>query len=282
MLTWQVGDVRITRVQELELPGLRFVLPDATPENLASIPWLSPHFIGEGGEALASVHALVIDAPGHRVVVDTCVGNDKERAIRTWNRMQTSFLEDLRGAGFEPESVDAVVCTHLHVDHVGWNTRQVDGRWVPTFPKARYLIGRSEWEHWRGERDAATRAIMADSVQPVFDAGLADLVKSDHRISDEIRLEPTPGHTPGHVSVRIESRGEEAIITGDLMHHPCQIARPEWCSLFDTDRAQALATRRAFLARFADRPTLVIGTHFAGPTAGHLVRDGGSYRLAVD
>jgi glyoxylase-like metal-dependent hydrolase (beta-lactamase superfamily II) len=224
---------------------------------------------------------LLIDAPDRRIIVDTCVGNDKERSIPFWNNLQTSFLDDLRDAGCEPESVDTVVCTHLHVDHVGWNTRWVDGRWEPTFAKARYLIGRSEWEHWRDDDDADNQAVLADSVRPVFDAGRVDLVESDHRICDEIRLEPTPGHTPGHVAVRISSRGEEAVITGDLMHHPCQIARPEWCAVVDSDREQALATRRAFLARHADQPILVIGTHFAGPTAGHLVRDGKSYRLEV-
>jgi glyoxylase-like metal-dependent hydrolase (beta-lactamase superfamily II) len=155
----------------------------------------------------------------------------------------------------------------------------VDGRWVPTFRNARYLLGRTEWEHWSREDDADTRQILGDSVRPVFDAGQVDLVESDHRLCDEIRLEPTPGHTPGHVSVRIASRGEEAVITGDLMHHPCQIARPDWCAVVDSDRDQALETRRSFLARYADTPTLVIGTHFAGPTAGHLVRDGDAYRL---
>jgi glyoxylase-like metal-dependent hydrolase (beta-lactamase superfamily II) len=281
VLSWQIGDVRITRIQEIEAPGLQFVLPDATPEKLATIPWLSPHFVAANGEALASIHALVIDAPERRIVVDTCVGNDKKRSIPFWNELQTSFLDDFAGAGFAPESVDAVVCTHLHVDHVGWNTRLVDGRWEPTFPKARYLLGRTEWEHWRREEDAETRTILADSVEPIFDAGLVDLVESDHRLCDEVSLEPTPGHTPGHVSVRISSRGEEAIVTGDLMHHPCQIARPDWCAVVDSDVAQALATRRDFLARLAGTPTLVIGTHFAGPSAGRLVRDGDAYRLAV-
>jgi glyoxylase-like metal-dependent hydrolase (beta-lactamase superfamily II) len=281
MLRWQIGDVRITRIQELEAPGMRFVLPDATPENLAEIGWLAPHFLDPAGEALASIHALVLETPQRRIVVDTCVGNDKPRQISFWNRMQTSFLEDFAGAGFETEEVDAVVCTHLHIDHVGWNTRLVDGRWQPTFPKARYLIGRTEWEHWKGDADPETQVILGDSVRPVFDAGLVDLVPSDHRLCDEVWLEPTPGHTPGHVSVRVASRGEEAVITGDLMHHPCQIARPDWCAVVDSDGAQALATRRAFLARFAGTPTLVIGTHFAGPTAGHLVRDGDAYRLDV-
>lgn len=281
MLAWQIGAVRITRIQELEAPGLTFVLPDATPANLATIGWLAPHFVAGNGEALASVHALVIDTPERRIVVDTCIGNGKQRSIPPWNELDTPFLEDLCRAGFEPESVDSVVCTHLHVDHVGWNTRRVEDRWVPTFPKARYLIGRAEWEHWQGEDDRETQTILSDSVRPVFDAGLVDLVPHDHRLCDEVWLEPTPGHTPGHVSVRIASRGEEAVITGDLMHHPCQAARPDWCAVVDSDRNQALATRKAFLERLADTPTLVIGTHFAGPTAGRLVRDGKSYRLDV-
>ena len=281
MTTWQIGDVRITRVQELVAPGIRFILPDATREALAAIDWLAPHFVNEKGEAVASVHALVIETPDRKVVVDTCVGNDKDRPMPAWNHLQTGFLDDLREAGCKPEAVDTVVCTHLHVDHVGWNTRMVDGRWEPTFGNARYLIGRTEWEHWQSEDDAGTKTILADSVRPVFDAGLVDLVESDTKLCDEIQLEPTPGHTPGHASVHIRSRGEEAVITGDLMHHPCQAAHPEWCSSFDSDAAQAEATRRAFLARYADGPTLVIGTHFAGPTAGRLVRDGEVFRLDV-
>ena len=280
MPQWKVGDVRITRIQELEAPGLGWLLPDATPENLAGIDWIGP-FLSADGDALASVHALLIEAPGRTVVVDTCVGNDKERSIPYWSGLQTSFLADLEAAGPGVAAVDAVVCTHLHIDHVGWNTRLVDGRWVPTFENARYLLGRTEWEHWSREDDAEQQQILADSVRPIFDADQVDLVESDHRICDELWLEPTPGHTPGHVSVRISSRGEDAVVTGDLMHHPSQAAHPDWCAVVDTDRSQALDTRRAFLARYADTPTLVIGTHFAGPTAGRLVRDGDAYRLDV-
>jgi glyoxylase-like metal-dependent hydrolase (beta-lactamase superfamily II) len=280
MLRWQVGDVRITRVTELEAPGLEWLLPEATPERLAGIAWIGP-FLAADGRPLASVHTLLIEAPDRTVVVDTCIGNDKQRSIRFWSGLQTSFLEKLEEAGAGVAAVDAVVCTHLHVDHVGWNTRLVDGRWVPTFENARYLLGRIEWEHWNAGGDAEQQQVLADSVRPIFDAGQVDLVESDHELCDEIWLEPTPGHTPGHVSVRISSRGEEAVVTGDLMHHPCQIAHPEWCALVDSDRSQALETRRAFLARYADQPTLVIGTHFAGPSAGRLVRDGDAYRLDI-
>ncbi len=280
MLGWQVGEVRITRVQELEAPGLSWLVPDATAENLRPIHWIAP-FVNGAGEPLVSVHALLVEAPDRRIVVDTCVGNDKQRATPGMNGLQTRFLEDLEQAGTRATEVDTVVCTHLHVDHVGWNTRLVDGRWLPTFPNARYLFGRLEWEHWRDEQAEDTRQILEDSVRPVFDADLVDLVETDHALCDEIRLEPSPGHTPGHVSVRIDSRGESAVITGDLMHHPCQIAHPEWGAVVDVDPAQARATRRDFLERFTDRPTLVIGTHFAGPTAGRIVRDGDRLRLDV-
>jgi glyoxylase-like metal-dependent hydrolase (beta-lactamase superfamily II) len=195
--------------------------------------------------------------------------------------LRTGFLDDLRGAGVAPESVDVVICTHLHVDHVGWNTRLDGGRWVPTFPRARYLFAQREWEHWTAEGDEGTKRIMADSVAPVLDAGLARLVEMDHRVSDEIWLEPTPGHTPGHVSVRLASDGAEAVITGDLMHHPVQVAEPEWQSAFDSDPAEARRTRRAFCARYADRPVTVLGTHFHHPTAGHIVSDGGAWRFSV-
>jgi len=233
-----------------------------------------------------SIHALVIETPDRRIVVDTCLGNDKEgRRIPGWNNLRGPFLADLAAAGFPRESIDTVLCTHLHVDHVGWNTMLVEGAngtrsWVPTFPQARYLMGRVEFAHWREHRERADMAaVFADSVAPIHDAGLADLVETDHRVCDEVTLVPTLGHTPGHVSVRISSKGEEALITGDFMHHPCQIARPDWSSTADSDPAEARLTRERMLARLAGVPVLVIGTHFAGRTAGRVERDGDAFRL---
>jgi len=286
MLTWQIGDVRITRIVEIEIAaGARFILPDATREACRPMRWMMPHFATDEGDLVMSVHALIIESEGQRIVVDTCIGNDKQgRAIRNWNGLQTSFLKDFEGAGFARESIDTVLCTHLHIDHVGWNTMLVDGEWVPTFPNANYLMAQKEWDHWRAEEDDAhTQAILADSVAPIFNAGLARLVDTDHRITSEVRLQPTHGHTPGHVSVRICSRGQEAVITGDCLHHPCQIARPEWCSPADSDSAQARATRESLIKDWHQGQTLVIGTHFAAPTSGRVkqLADGG-YWLDIE
>ena len=282
MNRWKIGDVTITRVVEMETTSkATFVLKDGSPENIRTVPWLRPHFANPDGKVIMSVHAFVIESPGHRMVVDTCIGNDKRRAFPGWNMLQLPFLADLEKAGFTRDSIDRVLCTHLHVDHVGWNTMLVDGKWTPTFPRARYLIGRKEWHHWSKASEPDTRELLDDSVRPIFDAELADLVESDARITDEIRLEPTPGHTPGHHSVRISSRGQEAVITGDLMHHPVQMAHPEWGSQFDSDFNEAIATRRAFLERYGDEPVLVLGTHFATPSAGRIVRDGNAWRLEI-
>jgi glyoxylase-like metal-dependent hydrolase (beta-lactamase superfamily II) len=280
-LRWNIGDARVTRILEIEAGGMQFVIPDATRENLRPIAWLAPHFLDGTGNALGSIHALVIETEGQRIVVDTCVGNDKRRPVPAWNMRSGSFLEDMHEAGFPPESIDTVLCTHMHLDHVGWNTRLEGRRWVPSFPNARYLFARAEWEHWNGEHDRLHAGAMEDSVKPIFDAGLADLVETDYRVGPAVRLEPTPGHTPGHVSVRIESRGESAVITGDLVHHPCQFAHPEWGSSADWNTALAEQTRREFIVRHADGPTLVIGTHFAAPTAGWVRRDGEAWRLEV-
>jgi len=283
-MKWRIGEVTVTKLVELEVTGgSRFILPQATYEEILPIAWLQPDFADERGRLKMSIHALVVEAPSRRIIVDTCLGNDKEnRRIPTWNKLQTSFLADLAAAGYARETIDTVVCTHLHVDHVGWNTMLVDGRWVPTFPKARYLMGRVEYAHWTSqlEREDMT-AVLADSVTPVWDVDLVDLVETDHRVCDEISLVPTAGHTPGHVSVRIASCGEEALITGDFMHHPCQIARPEWSSTADSDPLLARRTREQMLTRLAGTPTLVIGTHFAGRTTWPVVRDGAAFRLAV-
>jgi len=277
MLNWQIGDVRITQVVELTTASLGpHLLPQATPEYLESVPWLSP-FV-QDGRIILSIHMLVIQSRGQTIVVDTCIGNDKPRSYPRWNQMQGDFLNRFEAAGFRTDRVDTVLCTHMHVDHVGWSTRLLNDRWVPTFGNARYLYAEAEYAHWKVEPQIYG-PVFEDSVQPVFDAGLADLVGVSHRINDEIWLEPTPGHTPGHVSVHVASRGEEAVITGDMIHHPCQIHQPEWSSLADWDAHMSAHTRHAFVDRYADRPVLVIGTHFAAPTAGRIVRDGTSYRL---
>ncbi|MCY4277544.1 MAG: MBL fold metallo-hydrolase [Gammaproteobacteria bacterium] len=285
MLTWQIGDVRVTRIVELEIGGVaRFILPDATREACQPMRWMMPHFATDTGELIMSVHALIVESEGQQIVIDTCIGNDKQnRILPGWNGLQTSFLKDFEGAGFSRESIDTVLCTHLHIDHVGWNTMLVDGEWVPTFPNADYLMATKEWDHWRTEDDVHTQAILADSVKPIFDAGLARLVDTDHRITGEVCLQPTHGHTPGHVSVHINSRGQEAMITGDSLHHPCQIEHPEWCSPADSDSGQARATRESLIEHWHEGQTLVIGTHFAAPTAGRVQRfEDGGYWLDIE
>ena len=279
---WKIGDVTVTRVVEIEATGgMSRVIPDAKRERLQEIPWMYPHFADENGRMRGAIHALIVETPDRTIMVDTCVGNDKERGNPAWNQLQTEFLGDMEKAGYVLDAIDTVLCTHLHIDHVGWNTMLVDGKWVPTFPKARYLIGQVEFAHWQADTDEDQVAVMTDSVLPVFDADLVDLVETNHKISDEISLIPTVGHTPGHVSVMIKSNGEEAMITGDFIHHPCQFAHPEWSSSFDTDPVQSAQTRREIFDKYADTPTLIIGTHFATPTAGHLKRDGDAYRLDV-
>jgi glyoxylase-like metal-dependent hydrolase (beta-lactamase superfamily II) len=240
-----LGRLHVSAVVERAGPTRpTWLLPDAEPAAVERHrEWLVPYFLDDKGRFLQSIHTFVVRGPGLTLLVDTCVGNDKDRGGRQpFHMMHTSFLEDLRAAGVAPESVDVVLCTHLHVDHVGWNTRLDHGRWVPTFPRARYLFARREWEHW---------------------------------------LEPTPGHTPGHVSVRLRGGDAEAVITGDLMHHPIQMAEPDWCSHFDVDPDQARKTRRGFCERYADRPVMVLGTHFHHPTAGRIVRHGETWRLAA-
>ena len=250
MKTWKIGDVCISRVIEVASTGkMTWILPEATAENLLTVPWCRPDFVTDAGEASMNVQALLIESQGQRIVVDTCVGNDKNLpAMKYWHeKTGGTFLEDLAEAGFAAEQVDKVLCTHLHVDHVGWNTRKEDGRWVPTFPNARHLWNRDEYDHWVKEGQADFGDVVGESVTPIFEAGLVDFVAEDAKVTDEVFLEPTIGHTPGHVSVHIRSRGEDAVITGDLMHHPVQLARPDWRSSA-TSRAKALPSAASPMA----------------------------------
>jgi glyoxylase-like metal-dependent hydrolase (beta-lactamase superfamily II) len=278
-MQWKIGNVKITKIVELETVGhTRFILPQAAREEILQLPWLIPHFATEEGRLKMSIHALVVETPTRRIVVDTGLGNDKqERPIPTWNNRKGPFLEDLAAAGFPPDSIDTVVCTHLHVDHVGWNTRLVDGRWVPTFEKARYLFARSEYAYWRDHSTEPDKAaIFRDSVAPVVAAGQSDLIASDARICEEIALIPTPGHSPGHVSLHIRSAGEEGLLSGDVAHHPCQMTHLDWSSTADSDPKQSARTRRELFSRFADSPVLIIGGHF---DAGHIKRDGDAFKF---
>ncbi|MBI1179707.1 MAG: MBL fold metallo-hydrolase [Alphaproteobacteria bacterium] len=289
---WTIGDVTITQVVETTFQGLEGFLPDATPEAVLPLDWLRPHFITEEGILRFSIHAFVIDTGRRRIIVDTCVGNHKPREFfPDWHMLQTDFLRRLEDAGYPRESIDTALCTHLHLDHVGWNTMLVDGEWVPTFPNARYLIERTELAYTDGGSDDAemepwlrdmNATVIADSIRPVMDAGLVDRVGSDHRICDEVELVPTPGHTIGHVSVRVASRGASALITGDFIHHPCQLAHPEWSVTTDYDPAQSVVTRRARFSEVADTPTLVLGTHWPVPSAGYVARSGDAWRLDVE
>jgi glyoxylase-like metal-dependent hydrolase (beta-lactamase superfamily II) len=276
---WTIGQVKITEIVEFETIGhTRFILPQVGPEDVQKLPWLIPHFATADGRLKMSVHSLVVETPSQRIVVDTCLGNDKQgRKLPAWNNQQRPFLGDMTRAGYPPDSIDMVLCTHLHVDHVGWNTKLVGGKWVPTFANAAYVFGRTEYEYWEAHSDEPERAaVFKDSVQPIVEAGRANLVASDEKLSEEVSLIPTAGHSPGHMSVLIRSDGEQALLTGDVAHHPCQMAHLDWSSAVDHDPAQSAATRRELFSRFANTSTLVIGGHFS---AGHLEHDGDAFRL---
>ncbi len=280
--TWQIDDIKITRVIEGESVGPMFLLPDATKENILTMPWLQPHFADSEGNCVISIHALILETPDRKIMVDTCLGNDKERAMEMWAHLQTRFIDDITAAGYPPETIDTVLCTHLHTDHVGWNTKLVNGSWVPTFENAEYLFGQSEWEYTEQQRsNPMYEEFIIDSIIPVIDAGKVRYVDVNEQICTGVKLEPTPGHTPGHVSVRIESGGEKAVITGDFIHHPCQMEHPRWECTADWDTSIAQETRVERLGAYADEQVLVFGTHFATPSAGKVIRAGEYFRFEV-
>ncbi len=273
-LAWKVGDITITRIPEVVVKlSLGEFLPEASPAALAPHKgWLEPHFLAPDGSFALSIHGLVVDTGALRILVDTCLGQHQIPGFEGLSEGADDFLAGLAAAGYPREAIDVVLCTHLHFDHVGWNTMREGDRVVPTFPNARYLFARAEWEHWSTMSGEVYAPTIDVAVRPIVEAGLADFVEPDHKLCDTVRLVPTPGHTPGHVSVEIASQGERAFITGDMTHHPVQWAESDWKMPADSDSAAAAATRRRIATALADEPVLVIGTHYAPPTAGHLVR----------
>lgn len=290
MKTLVFGDVTVTRVVESEGPGFYpgFFFPDFDQDALdAEANWLEPHhYHRESGRMVMSLHTYVVQTPELTILIDTCVGNDKERpSTKPWHRMQTPWLARLADIGVKPESVDVVLCTHLHVDHVGWNTRLSDGRWVPTFPNARYLFERQEYKYWSSAdeigdgRAAGSDGCFEDSVLPVMESGQAELVDGDHEIAKGLWLEPSPGHSPGHVCMNLQKGDDRAIFSGDLMHHPIQCAYPSWNSRFCYDPVQSRSSRETFVDRHADTDMIVLAAHFAAPTAGRIISNGDRCRF---
>jgi glyoxylase-like metal-dependent hydrolase (beta-lactamase superfamily II) len=275
-LEWQVGDVQVVRVEERIHGVIRDTLvPGITDAQLAEhAEWVAP-FFSRSGRLLLSVHTFLVRDGERTILIDTCAGVEPARPLPG----DPAFLERLEAAiNGGLEAVDTVLCTHLHFDHVGWNTRRVGGRRVPTFPNARYLFARVELDALEADDHAS---VHESSIAPLIDAGLVDLVETDHVLTPALRLIPTPGHTPGHVSVAIESRGQRAVVTGDVMHTPLQVALPELtASPFDADPAHATETRKRFLDAHEETDCLLFGTHFPPPTAGY-VRGSGNQRRFV-
>ncbi len=298
------GEARVTPVVELIMPtSVRWLLPEhPDPRGLrdAAAAWLRPRFMNERGHLLQTMQAFVVEADGLTVVVDTGIGNDKERpgAAPEWRRRSGPFLDDFRAAGFDRDAVDLVVCTHMHVDHVGWNTRLIDGAWQPTFANARYVFAQREYDYWRAESggpdaaaEAAPEALLDnpashgaafdDSVAPIVAAGRADLVDAEHRLSASLRLTSSAGHTPGHVTLEVRSGGARALLIGDAMHSPIQCAAPDARPALDTPAfaPAARARRRAILDDVADAEAVIAGAHFPPPGFGRVLRDGPAFRF---
>jgi len=287
----QLGEIRIETVVETAVNTFPFaqMLPASDAAEIARhASWLEPRFADlSQGLAVLSFHTYLVRTPRHTVLVDTCNGNHKDRdGFPGFHMLRTGWLDNLRAAGVTPEQVDYVMCTHLHSDHIGWNTQLVDGRWVPTFPNAKYVFARREFEVRKAAWDATggdpksfgPRAYW-DSVLPVVETGQALIVESDHRLDDHVSLEAAAGHTPGNIVIHFRSGAAHAICCGDTIHHPIQVVHPEWSSAFCEDPAASARTRRAFVERWADTPAVIMPAHFPSPTAGRIRRRGGEFRF---
>jgi glyoxylase-like metal-dependent hydrolase (beta-lactamase superfamily II) len=287
MLQRQLGDIRIDRIIESEEADFdhRAFFPQTTAEQWEPhTPWLQPWAMHPAsGNLIFPMQSFLLRTRHHTILVDTCVGDHKKRQRASWNMTSSgAYLKRFAATGVTPEQVEYVMCTHLHTDHVGWNTRLDNWRWVPTFPNAKYVMSEKEWTYWQTLHKETPQNQIEDSVIPIIESGQALLVRNDYAINDEIWFEPTPGHTPDHVSVRLASQGAQAVITGDMIHSPVQCAEPLWVARPDFDPAQAQQTRRAFLERYCDRDVLVCASHFPSPSFGRIVPDPRGFRFQYD
>ncbi|AXF22792.1 hypothetical protein CUJ89_20015 [Burkholderia pyrrocinia] len=276
----RIGHADVMQIVEMDISAiLGTLLPEATPDVMKSIPWMKPPHVDDV-HGMCAVSQCFIVMTGKRVlVVDTCVGNDKNTAgFDAFADLQLEFLATLEQAGIDRHAVTDVLCTHLHFDHVGWNTYKKDGRWLPTFPNAKYHFGKAEYEFaQQGDpNDAMYEAqdmSFHESIQPVVDAGLANFIDRDTDLGDGISVFSAPGHTIGHIAIEVDAGTERFIIGGDAMHHPVQIAKPDIAQILDYDNAQSSATRHTLLSRLDGSATLFTCTHFCSPSFGLISKD---------
>ncbi|MGJ5077182.1 MBL fold metallo-hydrolase [Bradyrhizobium oligotrophicum] len=276
-LTFSVADTTIHRIIEQETTFLpaREMFPELTPEMLAAerSALQAAGALDAQDTLILCFQSYVVRTPHHTILIDSCIGNDKPRARPVWNmKSDDSYMRALAAAGVSVDDIDVVMCTHLHTDHVGWNTRLDNGRWVPTFPNARYVFAQREYDYWVAQNAKAEVPPFADSVLPVVEAKRADIVGDEFSIGDHIRLLPTPGHTPGHVAIAVGKGRDDAVFAGDLIHTPLQLGLPELSPKFDVDPKQAAVTRRTFLERYCDTATLCCTAHFPSPSVGRIRR----------
>jgi glyoxylase-like metal-dependent hydrolase (beta-lactamase superfamily II) len=294
----KIGRIQINRVGDLEdarVPTDRG-FPLLTREMLQHyLKILGPRYVDSVTlDLIMSFHTFVLRVDGRVILIETCVGNGKKRTVPAWHMRQGDYLGNLAAIGIKPEDVDVVMCTHLHVDHVGWNTRLINGRWIPTFPNARYVMAENEYRQWMDEYQRGSNAgpvttgspvvagAFADSVLPVVESGQVELVKSDHRLESGVYLEAAPGHTPGHVMIHIEDGPDHAVCTGDIIHHPFQFTCPEMPTAYCEDPQLAVRTRLALLERYANTRSRIFTAHFIAPSAGRILRDGKLYRFEFE
>ncbi|MFN3449056.1 MAG: MBL fold metallo-hydrolase [Roseococcus sp.] len=282
----QIGDISITSLIERDGPWRRpedFFLGYDSAAQAGNIARLAPEvFDRESGKMVITYQTFVVRTPHHVILVDTCTGEDKGYGP-PMDFPKQPWADAFAAEGLRPEDVDYVFCTHLHIDHTGWNTKLVDGRWVPSFPRAKYVFHKGEYAAWEAlakegvERPGGAGGVWRMNCEPIAAAGQALLVDEDFRLEDGVSLILTPGHSPCHVCVKIESRGQSAIIAGDLLHHQLQCTDPSLSTIFCWDAEAARASRRRVFEEIADTPALMLPVHFPSPTAGRLKRAGSGY-----
>jgi glyoxylase-like metal-dependent hydrolase (beta-lactamase superfamily II) len=277
----QLGDIQIDRILEMEAPFMApaAMFPDATPDELAKHRhWMEPWALDPAtGKIVIAIQTYVIRTPRHTILVDTCLGCNKTNPyFPEWHmRTDRAWYDTLRAKGLHPEQIDYVFCTHLHSDHCGWNTQLVDGRWVPTFPKATYIIAEKELQHVA----AAGTPAYNESVLPCVEAGQVKAVAADFALDDCVWLEPTHGHTPGHVAVHLKSGQHRAVLCGDLIHSPLQCHYPQWRYWIDSDAQQAITTRTRFLQEQCAERRLMLTAHFPRSSFGYVEAEQDSFRF---